>query len=346
MEGFDTDWTTVTARDRSVTYTNLDPGNYIFKLRGTNSDGIWSPAEKSVTVTINPPFWLTWWFRLLWASVLTGSVFYIYRLRIRRIKKQNMILEERIEQRTRELREKTHQLEITNEELESFAYSVSHDLRSPLRAISGYSSMIMEEYAEKIENKEIREYLHRIKSGSHQMSDLIDAILKLTRLTRGNLSKSNVNLSDLAREIIDRLKERDPGRRVRIVIGKDLTAWGDPTLLRTMLQNLLENAWKFTQNTQKPVIKFARMNKTGELAEKNTFFIQDNGTGFDMHYSDKLFQPFQRLHTASEYPGTGIGLATVKRIINRHGGTIWVDSIPATKTIFYFTLPDKTIQLY
>ena len=341
MDGFDQEWTSASAKMRSVTYTNLDPGKYIFRLKGTNSDGVWNPDERTITVNIKPPFWLAWWFRSLWVATIIGLFLLVYKLRIRRIKKQKQILEQQVYERTRELSQKTHQLEITNEELESFAYSVSHDLRSPLRAISGFSHMVIEDSAEITKNKTIHEYLLRIQNGAHQMAELIDAVLKLSRLTRGSLNYVNVNLSSLAEKAITSLQESDPGRKVKIAIEPGLDACGDEVLLRTMLENLLGNAWKFSAKSRQAKIMFGKKNTENQTDSEEVFFVQDNGVGFDMQYIDRLFQPFQRLHVEKEFPGTGIGLATVKRIVNRHGGRIWVESTPNKRTIFYFTLPNR-----
>ena len=341
MEGFDSGWTVATAKNRRVTYTNLDPGEYVFKLLGTNSDGLWNPAERRVIIDIKPPFWLTWWFRVIWMGSVIVIIGIIYRQRIRRINRQKELLEQQVDVRTGELKEKTHQLEITNEELESFAYSVSHDLRSPLRAISGYSQMILEDFRDVSENRDLFKYLTRIQSGAHQMSNLIDAVLKLSRLTRGNLNISRVDLSTLGLNIIGDLRNDDPGQQTEMNVDPGMSTWGDQALLRTMLENLLGNAWKFTKYTSQPKICFGCKTEVQDTPDQKTYYVLDNGVGFDMQYSDRLFQPFQRLHSEKEFPGTGIGLATVKRIVNRHGGKIWVESDLSTGTTFYFTLPGK-----
>ncbi len=232
------------------------------------------------------------------------------------------------------LEHSTAQLQATNKELESFSYSVSHDLRSPLRSINGFSQALLEDYAVKLDDKG-RDYLNRLCGASQKIGDLIDGLLKLSRLTRSEIHQENVDLGALAKEIIDRLKETYPERRVKFIIGSDdLAANGDPQMMRVLLENLLGNAWKFTAKTQRAEIELGR----AVNGDKKTFFIRDNGVGFDMAFKDKLFGAFQRLHSAAEFPGTGIGLATVQRIINRHGGNIWAEGEVDKGATFYFNL--------
>lgn len=224
-------------------------------------------------------------------------------------------------------------LEAINRELEAFSYSVSHDLRAPLRAIDGFSQALLEDYGGSLD-KEADNYLNRIRAASQRMGHLIDDILNLSRLSRFELRIEDVNLSSLAQTVIGELREAQPDRAVEVVIQGDVTARGDARLLRIALENLLGNAWKFSSLNSLPKIEF------GSLAEKNpsVYFVRDNGVGFDMAYAEKLFIPFQRLHSAQEFPGTGVGLATVWRIIARHKGRIWAESEPGRGAIFYFTL--------
>jgi PAS domain S-box-containing protein len=225
------------------------------------------------------------------------------------------------------------QLQATNKELESFSYSVSHDLRSPLRSIDGFSQALLEDYADKIDGKG-QDYLNRLRNASQKMGELIDGVLKISRLSRSEMHQEKVDLGAIAEEIIDRLKETHTKRRVKFIVGKDLITSGDPQMMRVLLENLLGNAWKFTAKTQHAQIE---LGKTSNGAQK-TFFIKDNGAGFDMAFKDKLFGAFQRLHDTAEFPGTGIGLATVQRIINRHGGTIWAEGEVNKGATFYFSL--------
>jgi signal transduction histidine kinase len=224
-------------------------------------------------------------------------------------------------------------LEAANRELESFAYSVSHDLRTPLRSIDGFTHAIQEEYGDRLDETG-QGYLQRVRAAAGKMGQLIDALLNLSRLTRGELNRTSVNLSALAGMIADDLQKTSPGREVRFVIAEGAVAEGDPVMLRAALENLLGNAWKFTGKCNSALVEFGVTTNDGEQA----YFVRDNGAGFDMAYAKKLFTAFQRLHTADEFPGIGIGLATVQRIIHRHGGRIWAEGKPDKGATFYFTL--------
>ncbi len=241
--------------------------------------------------------------------------------------------EEELQRANIDLKHTTTQLQATNKELESFSYSVSHDLRSPLRSIDGFSQALLEDYLAKLDEKG-QDYLNRLRGASQKMGELIDGLLKLSRVTRSEIHTEKVDLSILANEIVSRLQETDPKRHVKVTIDKNLVANGDPQMVRVLLENLLGNAWKFTSKTQNAHIELSREGN----GDKNAFFIKDNGAGFDMTFKDKLFSAFQRLHNANEYPGTGIGLATVQRIINRHGGTIRAESEINKGATFYFNL--------
>jgi PAS domain S-box-containing protein len=241
--------------------------------------------------------------------------------------------EEKLKEVLVNLERSGEKLAATNKELEAFSYSVSHDLRSPLRSIDGFSQALLEDYQEKLDEKG-QDYLRRLRGASQKMGELIDAILKLSRLTRSEMRHEPINLSALAKEIANRLQETQPERKVKFVIDKELTANGDPQLLRVLLENLLGNAWKFTKKQPQAEIEFSMEQNNG----KKAYFIRDNGAGFDMTYADKLFNAFQRLHDASEFPGTGIGLATVQRIIHRHGGAIWAEGAVGKGANFHFTL--------
>jgi PAS domain S-box-containing protein len=229
--------------------------------------------------------------------------------------------------------ERTTQLEAVNKELEAFAYSVSHDLRAPLRSIDGFSQILMEDYTDKVD-EEGKDYLQRVRSASQRMGELIDDILSLSRVTRGEMRYEAVDLSALAETIRTELQQSQPKRQVEFTITPDMVAKGDSHLLRAALDNLLGNAWKFTKMRAPARIEFGTVENDGQLA----YFVRDNGVGFDMAYADKLFGAFQRLHSPSEFEGTGIGLATVQRIIHRHGGNIWAESVVDQGTTFYFTL--------
>ena len=224
-------------------------------------------------------------------------------------------------------------LDALNKELESFSYSVSHDLRAPLRAIDGFSQAVMEDYADKLDANG-RNYLQRIRAAAQRMGMLIDDLLKLARISRMDVEWSEVDLSDMGREVARDLKEAEPDRAATFDIADKLTVHGDPRLLRVALDNLLGNAWKFTKGRDPAVISLGRTDHNGETA----YFVRDNGAGFDMTYADKLFGAFQRLHDAKEFPGTGIGLATVQRVLRKHGGRIWAEAAPDRGATFYFQL--------
>jgi PAS domain S-box-containing protein len=229
--------------------------------------------------------------------------------------------------------ERTAQLEAANKELEAFAYSVSHDLRTPLRSIDGFSRALLEDYADKLDD-EGKGYLNRVRSATQRMARLIDDLLKLSRITRSEMSRERVDLSRIARTIADNLKTHDPERSAEFVIAEGLAADGDERLLTVMLENLITNSWKFTEKKPRAVIEFGAKRTDGETV----YFIRDNGAGFDMTYVDKLFSPFQRLHREADFSGTGIGLATVKRIVTRHGGTARIEGEPDKGTTVFFTL--------
>lgn len=238
----------------------------------------------------------------------------------------NAELERRVEQRT-------VQLAGVNKELEAFAYSVSHDLRAPLRSIDGFSRMILDLYADRLD-KTGQNYLNRIRASTQRMGDMLDALLALSRVTRWELHPQPVDLSAMAQEIVAALVESEPARTAHIMIAPSLTAEGDSRLLRIALENLLSNAWKYTSKTPDAVIEFGCETHDGEPI----FFVRDNGAGFDPAFMDRLFGVFQRLHNDSEFPGTGVGLATVQRIMHRHGGTIWARSEVGSGSTFYFSL--------
>jgi light-regulated signal transduction histidine kinase (bacteriophytochrome) len=212
---------------------------------------------------------------------------------------------------------------------------VSHDLRAPLRRIDGFSCILQEDYGDRLDD-EGRENLERIRASSQHMSQLIDDMLLLSRVTLAELRRSPVDLSELARVVSEGLHASEPQRSVEWVIEPDLIVHADGHLMRIVFENLLGNAWKFTSHQPAPRIEFGRMKRDGAWV----YFVRDNGAGFDAQYADKLFKAFQRLHTESEFPGTGIGLATVQRVIHRHGGRVWAEGEPDHGATFFFTLPD------
>ncbi|HEV2110031.1 MAG TPA: ATP-binding protein, partial [Gammaproteobacteria bacterium] len=244
----------------------------------------------------------------------------------------NRELEARVQERTNKLQE-------INSELEAFSYSVSHDLRAPLRAIDGFSQALLTDFGDKADEK-MQHYLGRIKSGTARMGQLIEDLLNLSRISRLELVRREVDLSALANHVVQDLQQRDPERKVTVYVWDNITVQADQRLLRVALENLLGNAWKFTAKTEQARIECGMLQE----GERRVIFVRDNGAGFDMAYADKLFGAFQRLHAAHEFAGTGIGLATVQRIVSRHGGRIWCQAAPGKGATFFFTLQPEPPQ--
>ncbi|MHA1212362.1 MAG: PAS domain S-box protein, partial [Candidatus Heimdallarchaeota archaeon] len=245
------------------------------------------------------------------------------------LQKLNDELEERV-------KERTNQLERLNKELEAFSYSVSHDLRTPLRSVDGFSQVLLDDYTDKLDDVG-RDYLRRIRAASKRMSDLIDDLLALTQLTRKDFQSQKIDLSKMVTKILADFQENDPKRKAKINIEKNLIVYGDSVLIQTVMENLLGNAWKFSSKKEKTIIKLG----SKVINNEKVYYITDNGDGFDMTYANKLFAVFQRLHTEKEFTGTGIGLAIVQRILNRHGGRIWAESQPGKGATFYFTIEQE-----
>jgi PAS domain S-box-containing protein len=231
------------------------------------------------------------------------------------------------------VRWRTAQLEAFNNELEAFSYSVSHDLRAPLRAIDGFSQILLEDYEDKLD-EEGRLYLRRTKNASQRMGHIIDDLLNLSRMTRSEMRRESVDLSALVKAVVEDFRGTQPEHEVDVVVEEGLVAYGDESLLRVVLENLLGNAWKFSRDQPRPRIEFGIL----EHEDTPAYFVRDNGVGFDMAYADKLFGAFQRLHSTGEFEGTGIGLATVQRIIHRHGGRVWAEGNIGNGATFFFTL--------
>jgi signal transduction histidine kinase len=250
---------------------------------------------------------------------------------------ENAQLYQRVQTHAAELEqrvnERTAELAAVNKELEAFAYSVSHDLRTPLRSINGFSQAILEDYYDKLD-AEGQDFLRRVRAASARMSQLIDDLLNLSQISRYEMHYKEVDLGELAREIVRELREDQPEHRVDFVVAESIVAYGDERLLRVVLENLLGNAWKFTAQRPLARIEFGYTEIEGQTA----YFVRDNGAGFEMAYANRLFGAFQRLHTEAEFEGTGIGLATVQRIIHRHGGRVWAEGMVDQGATFYFTL--------
>lgn len=236
-----------------------------------------------------------------------------------------------------EIHRRTAELQAANEELEAFSYSVSHDLRAPLRSIDGFSMALLEDYAGQLDETG-QNYLQRVRAATQRMGHLIDDMLELSRIVRAEMRHETVNLSSMATEVLEELRKNDAGRKVEWHIQPGLEAEADARLLKVVLDNLLGNAWKYTARQPEARIEFGQV-ENGNVEGIKEFFVRDNGAGFDMAYADKLFGAFQRLHAASEFPGTGVGLATVQRIIHRHGGRVRGEGKPGQGATFYFSLP-------
>jgi signal transduction histidine kinase len=245
------------------------------------------------------------------------------------LEEMNRNLERRVEERT-------EQLEIANRELEAFSYSVSHDLRTPLQQIIGFTGLLKEDCVRFL-NPTSQGYLDRIEDGIVEMRKLIDDLLRLAKFSSVELKTIDTDLSAIALEICGNLRHLNPNRPVDFQIQPDLSVRGDPGLLKIVLENLFSNAWKYTAREEHAVIEFGSGVSSGEMH----YFVRDNGVGFDMRHADKLFAPFQRFHSQQEYPGHGVGLATVHRIIKRHGGHLWAEAEPHKGAVFYFTIPES-----
>jgi len=230
------------------------------------------------------------------------------------------------------------QLEAANHELEAFCYSVSHDLRAPLRGIDGFSQALLEDYSQNLDQTG-KQHLERVRAAAQRMSALIDDLLELSRITRAEIQREQIDLSEMARAVAQEISQLDPTREAEFAIAPNLEAEGDPRLLRAVLENLLGNGWKFTSRRAAARIEFGRTQANGESA----FFVRDNGAGFDPAYAQRLFGAFQRLHATTEFPGTGVGLASVQRIIHRHGGRVWAEGAVNEGATFFFTLPSTAV---
>ncbi len=232
--------------------------------------------------------------------------------------------------------EQARGFEFAVKELDSFAHSVSHDLRAPLRVVDGFANIVLEDYGDRLDDLG-REHLKRIVTAAGRMNSMIDTLLALSRMTSREIERERVDLSQLARELADELRAQDGARRVQFIVAEGQLADGDRTLLRLVLQNLLGNAYKFTAKVPAARIEFGARDQGGQTV----YYVRDNGAGFDMRFADKLFGLFQRFHSQNEFPGTGVGLATVQRIVRKHAGRVWAESKPGEGATFYFTLWER-----
>jgi len=330
MEGFEKEWNYVGNR-RFATYTKLPAGKYTFKVKGTNHNGIWSDETASVEIIIIPPFWGTWLFRSFLIILLFVLIFLLYKVRTARIRAYSKKLE-------RQVQERTAQLENANKELEAFSYSVSHDLRAPLRAIDGYSKIFIEDYGSRIDY-EGKRLLEVISQSSQKMGNLINDLLSFSKVGRVELKLQEIDMKGLVDSVLNEILENTLRDRYLIKINIEGSIIGDEALLRQVWTNLISNAIKFSAYSKYPQIQIGMSVNESEIV----YFVADNGAGFDKQYTHKLFKVFQRLHKEDEFEGTGVGLAIVYRIIDRHGGKVWAEGELGKGARFYFSLPRKEI---
>lgn len=324
----DQPWSAYTS-DSGHSFFTLPDGRHRLQVRARDQDFNVDPTPATLDFVVLPPVWRQAWFLLL--IVLLGGLVIAQSIRVLmeqgRLRQAHAELEERVRQRTAEL-------ESANRELQTFSYSVSHDLRAPLRSIDGFSQALLDDYGEKLD-EEGRGHLHRVRSAAQRMGQLIDDMLRLARINRSEMRWSEVNLSQMAEQVAAELKQGEPARQVEFAIAPGCVVHGDAALLRIVLENVLGNAWKYTGKKPSARIEFGVQGTPDGPA----YFVRDNGCGFDMKYVHRLFGAFQRLHDTSQYPGTGVGLASVQRVIHRHGGRVWIEGKVDEGTTLHFTLP-------
>jgi len=345
MEGFDKKWNYV-GNKREATYTNLDPGKYVFHVKGSNNDGVWNEEGTSIKLIITPPFWQTWWFRVIVAIIIGLIVTCIFELRIKNIKKQQTKLELQVQERTIDLKTANQELEVqkasiqnyaqalkkSNKELEQFAYVASHDLQEPLRIISSYITLLERKLKEKLDD-EAHEFIFFITDGAQRMQTLINDLLTYSRVTSQAKPFEKMDLNILMNQVLQDLKFTIEEKQAKITHDSLPAVMCDPVQFERLFQNLIGNALKYCEN--KPEVHISAVQKNG----KWLIGIKDNGIGIDPKYNNKIFGIFKRLHHRDEYSGTGIGLAVCKKIVERHGGEIWVESEGEGKgSTFYFTM--------
>jgi signal transduction histidine kinase/ligand-binding sensor domain-containing protein len=324
-------WSDFTS-DRGRSFFTVPTGKHRLEVRARDHDFNVDPSPATLDFMVLPPVWRQSWFIAL--MILLGGLLIAQSIRVWKEQARLRAAHDELEVR---VRQRTVELEAANSELETFSYSVSHDLRAPLRIIDGFSRMLMEDCSDKLAGED-KENLHTVRAASQRMGNLIDDMLRLTRINRGEMRRTEVDLSEMAGQIVSELKKMEPGRQPDVVIAPDCVAWGDAALLRIALENMLGNAWKYTGKKPAAKIEFG----VNHTAQGPVYFVRDNGAGFDMAYVDKLFGAFQRLHTASDFPGTGVGLAIVQRVIQRHGGRVWAEASVDGGATFLFTLGKST----
>lgn len=332
LQGFDQNWVDA-GTSRSATYTNLEPGGYVFRVTSANNDGVWNPVGASIRIVVEPPFWKTWWFRGLIAVIITGFLFAGSRLRDRRMKEQNKQLEDRVRSRTAEW-------EMANSELEAFSYTVSHDLRAPVRAINGYTRMLLEEHAASLD-PEGKRMLGVIAARTKRMGDMIDDLLMFSRTGRQTIVMAQVDMGEIVRSVLADLITPEIRSRLQLTMEGLPAAHGDAALLRQVWINLISNALKFSGGVERPSVEVGGRSEP----DGTVYWVRDNGVGFDMTYRHKLFGVFERLHSQDEFEGTGVGLAIAHRVVKRHGGRMWAESEVGKGATFSFFLPLSAVEI-
>jgi signal transduction histidine kinase/ligand-binding sensor domain-containing protein len=340
MEGVDRDWNYVNADRRFASYAGLQYGEYIFKVKASNNDGIWNDKGTSLRIIILPPWWNTWWFRTIIAISIVSILLGGYKLRINVLKKNRRTLELLVAKRTEELNIAKVKAEASLQELESFSYSVSHDLRAPLRHIDGYANLLYENIESTIDELS-KQYLVNISNSANKMGKLIDNLLSFSRYGQCEMHTTNVDLNSIIQDVIKDLQPDVNERKIIWHISEIPIVQGDDILLQSVIVNLISNALKFTRTRTQAVIEIGNVK---DEKKEIIIFVRDNGVGFDMSYVSKLFGVFQRLHHTDEFEGTGIGLANVHRIIRRHGGRTWAVGEVNIGATFYFSLPKINIE--
>ncbi|MEO6720715.1 MAG: two-component regulator propeller domain-containing protein [Ferruginibacter sp.] len=359
MEGFDESWNYIGSQ-RTATYTNLDADNYTFRVKASNEDGIWNEDGASIKIHITPPFWLTWWFMVAVALLIAGSIVGFYWIRISSVQKQKVLLEQKVSAQTIQLvqvneeerkarieaeqartesdiaRHETHyaneELKIKNKEVGQFAYVASHDLQEPLRTIAGFADLLHKQYHGKIDEKADK-YLDFISDATTRMKTLIKDLLDFSRLGK-NVELKKVDCNIVVENMMADIMAATQEAKASIQYTQLPVIVGYPTELKLLFQNLVVNAIKFRKKDVNPQIEISAQKKEGYWE----FAVSDNCIGIEMQHSDRIFNIFQRLHTRSEYEGSGIGLSHCKKIVELHHGKIWMESTPGEGTTFYFTL--------
>jgi signal transduction histidine kinase/ligand-binding sensor domain-containing protein len=332
LEGFDKEWN-YTGNKRTATYTNLDPGTYVFKVKASNNDGVWNEKGTSLTLVITPPFWLTWWFRLGVILLIVGSGLSFYRHRMNRIQKQKILLEQKVKEQTLQLSHSNEELANKNVEMEQFVYIASHDLREPLRTTSSFIELLQKQYNGKLDEKADK-YLFYISQSADRMKLLIDDLLDYSKID-GKKELQQLDCNIILKEVLTDLGRALTEAGAEIKFDNLPVVMGHPTGIKQLFQNLITNGIKFRKKDVSPKIQIR-----SELKDNVWHFsFQDNGIGIEPQHREKIFVIFQRLHTKKEYEGSGIGLAHCKKIVELHKGNIWVESAPGDGSAFHFTIP-------